>query len=319
MLDEFQLNVTHKPSYYIEMISLLHCLATKRCTEQALGKDHDRLITIVGNLLWRGLEFYEFFLYEQVEDEDTLMAMLDRYPREAFLERFFTSTFKPEEVTGLVNGTSSIEAIAKANGVVEDSTVDSMYYIIHETSAFIAGIKGLFHDLSARVMQVLEDSTIYHEKMKDVNKKLRRKMPSEVTQEIITRRFKSDYDHRNYHFVPSYFLCNFPIRVFNETTQILAYPLKEFNYFNDEHLVDVMKVIGDKVRLQIIKMLASKPMFGKELAESLGISRSTVSHHLDQLRTVRLLIVERKKNTKYFSLNHYEYKKLLIALGDFVK
>jgi len=51
-------------------------------------------------------------------------------------------------------------------------------------------------------------------------------------------------------------------------------------------------------------------MFGKELSSKIGIGTSTVSHHLEQLRSIGLLHEEREKNVKYFSINISEYNHL---------
>jgi DNA-binding transcriptional ArsR family regulator len=59
-------------------------------------------------------------------------------------------------------------------------------------------------------------------------------------------------------------------------------------------------------------------MFGKELAKELGIGTSTVSHHLDQLRSIGLINEEREKSVKYFSINTNEYNRLCDALKNFI-
>ncbi len=52
---------------------------------------------------------------------------------------------------------------------------------------------------------------------------------------------------------------------------------------NDEHLLACLKTLGDKSRLDILKLLKEQDRSGQELAKELGISQGTVSHHLNVL------------------------------------
>lgn len=52
---------------------------------------------------------------------------------------------------------------------------------------------------------------------------------------------------------------------------------------NDERLLACLKTLGDKSRLDILKLLKEQDRSGQELAKELGISQGTVSHHLNVL------------------------------------
>lgn len=52
---------------------------------------------------------------------------------------------------------------------------------------------------------------------------------------------------------------------------------------NDEHLLGCLKTLGDKSRLDMLKLLKEQERSGQELARELGISQGTVSHHLNVL------------------------------------
>jgi DNA-binding transcriptional ArsR family regulator len=132
------------------------------------------------------------------------------------------------------------------------------------------------------------------------------------------KKFRNVYDYSSYYFVPSYFYMNRPMRTYNHNSQIVVYPVQEVSSYNKDALANALRIIGDSTRLAIIEKLSKTPMFGKELAAQLGIVTSTVSHHLEQLRSIGLIHEERVKSVKYFSINRNEYKRLCEAMERFI-
>jgi DNA-binding transcriptional ArsR family regulator len=164
----------------------------------------------------------------------------------------------------------------------------------------------------------LKQQELYAESIQKVSMNLKSKIPIDVAQNIMGKKFRRIFDFSTYYFVPSYFYMNRPMRTFNERTQIVIYPVQKVNEYNKNTLANALKIIGDGKRLEIIEKLALRPMFGKELAKELGIGTSTVSHHLDQLRSIGLINEEREKSVKYFSVNTNEYNRLCDALKNFI-
>lgn len=58
-------------------------------------------------------------------------------------------------------------------------------------------------------------------------------------------------------------------------------------------LADFLKVLGDKTRMDILRLLCCQPSYGKEIAASLGLTTATVSRHLDQLKAAGLVREEK--------------------------
>jgi DNA-binding transcriptional ArsR family regulator len=56
-----------------------------------------------------------------------------------------------------------------------------------------------------------------------------------------------------------------------------------------ERLVTMARAIGDTTRLRILRLLAEEPLGPGELAERLGMPRTTLLHHLAQLREANLI------------------------------
>lgn len=59
--------------------------------------------------------------------------------------------------------------------------------------------------------------------------------------------------------------------------------LKEKNRFNDNDLITDLKALGDATRLKMIHILSERKMYLQELAEDLGLTPATVSHHINTL------------------------------------
>lgn len=78
----------------------------------------------------------------------------------------------------------------------------------------------------------------------------------------------------------------------------------------------VFKALADETRLNIIKLLSNRPWYGHEIAQKLGLSNSTVSHHLSQLTYSGLVKSERDDNRLYYSIDMDNIKNILLDSVD---
>jgi predicted transcriptional regulator len=69
-----------------------------------------------------------------------------------------------------------------------------------------------------------------------------------------------------------------------------------------EHLVRFFKVLGEPNRLKIVGVLAKQPHTVEQLAEFLGVSDSTVSHHLSRLSDAGLVSARAQSYYSVYSL-----------------
>ena len=67
-------------------------------------------------------------------------------------------------------------------------------------------------------------------------------------------------------------------------------------------LVNFHKTLADPTRIRILTLLAKEPYHGQALAERLGITPPTITHHMAKLRDAGLVKSRREKNTIYFYL-----------------
>lgn len=76
-------------------------------------------------------------------------------------------------------------------------------------------------------------------------------------------------------------------------------------------LADLFKVFGDSTRLRIMYTLFEDEHSVGEIAESLNMEQSTISHQLRVLRTNKLVKIRREGKQIYYSLDDDHVKKII--------
>lgn len=75
-----------------------------------------------------------------------------------------------------------------------------------------------------------------------------------------------------------------------------------------EKVVNFHKALADPTRVKMLILLATGSLNGLHLAEKLGVTPATITHHSAKLRQAGLISERRDKNTVYFSLNHEVFR-----------
>ena len=79
--------------------------------------------------------------------------------------------------------------------------------------------------------------------------------------------------------------------------------LKEDEDFKFGNIKEQLKALGDSTRFNIIKLLKDRPYYLKELADALGLTSPTVSHHMDELLQAGLVKITNKGRRIYYTLD----------------
>lgn len=85
-----------------------------------------------------------------------------------------------------------------------------------------------------------------------------------------------------------------------------------------DKVVNYHKALADPTRIRMLILLANGELNGQVLAEKLGVSPATITHHAAKLREVGVLNERREKNTIFFSLNRYFIKSHATATMDLI-
>lgn len=95
----------------------------------------------------------------------------------------------------------------------------------------------------------------------------------------------------------------------NMETKINANEITDLEVLFD--LADLFKVFGDSTRLRIMVTISDNEMSVLNIAETLGMEQSTISHQLRVLRQNKLVRVRRDGKQIYYSLDDDHVKKII--------
>lgn len=79
---------------------------------------------------------------------------------------------------------------------------------------------------------------------------------------------------------------------------------------------DVFKALSDPTRREILRMLRSKPMAAGELAEAFSMTKGSLSHHYNILKSADLVRCERRGQFLVYSLNTSVVEDVMAMLID---
>lgn len=127
--------------------------------------------------------------------------------------------------------------------------------------------------------------------------------------------------YKEYNIIPSYFVspqrC---IRIFSGDRIYVVFDCRVTRDKREallEELSSILKVIDDKSRMEILRLLVNNKSYGKALSDLVGISTPTVSHHLDILKQGGFVKEEKIRNIKYFYADKEKLKKVIEDINKY--
>ncbi len=85
------------------------------------------------------------------------------------------------------------------------------------------------------------------------------------------------------------------------------------------HLADLFQVLASPTRLRIVDALAHRELCVCDLAVVVGVSPSAVSHHLRQLRQMRIVRFRKEGRMAYYRLDDHHISGLMQAALEHVR
>ncbi len=92
----------------------------------------------------------------------------------------------------------------------------------------------------------------------------------------------------------------------------------EFSLHNATILAETFRLLGDPTRLRILFFCLSGPKSVGDIAESLDLSQTLVSHHLRLLRGARLVRGERQSRQVFYELADRHVSDMLVDMASHV-
>jgi DNA-binding transcriptional ArsR family regulator len=283
--------------------------------------EEKKAIAFFENMRHKGLLLGEFMLAFgadlSVEDFIEKISALDQV---SFFYHFFSELFPRDIIEEALVDRSILKTYIKDNAYDDIDNINDLIKSLDqmdeikvyiETALLLSHRWNLSHaSLTNEALETFIKSTA---------DKLKRLAPLEYAQQLMGKKFRRTSDYSHYMFIPTYYGGLNCIRFFNdETLLVLDRVGPSWDSVSSDSLAKTMKVLGDSTRLEIMSYITDRPSYGIELSEKFGVSRPTISHHLEQMNGIGLVHIERVKNTKYYSLNKRRYEALLKELREYI-
>lgn len=79
----------------------------------------------------------------------------------------------------------------------------------------------------------------------------------------------------------------------------------------ENYAIQVLKLLSDKSKFEILSYIRNKEAYGSELAKHLNLTTATVSHHMNALLAARLVSIKRVDNRAYYLANKKALEEVL--------
>lgn len=79
-------------------------------------------------------------------------------------------------------------------------------------------------------------------------------------------------------------------------------------------MIVALKLLSEKSKYDILKNLKQAPCYGAQLAQKLGLSPATISHHMNALLNQQLVRFDVQENRVYYQLDTRRMRELTAQL-----
>jgi len=101
-----------------------------------------------------------------------------------------------------------------------------------------------------------------------------------------------------------------------QTEQLRTYIEEVLPVEKSQRMAEFFSFLGDPNRLRILSLLAKQELCVCDLAESLGMSESAVSHQLRNLRAMRLVGYQKRGRKVFYHLADHHILELYQAVAE---
>lgn len=258
--------------------------------------------------------------YENIED---FFSFLERYPAKDLVKAFFNTGYIPEKLLPSVDNPIAIKNFLGDSSLPEVEKWKLTYFCSapEETKErFIALIKNFYTDFFKEVMSSLQQ---YHRESISYMENILKEAPYKQLDKLIKFDLNASGTNDEIILFPSYYYNIASLFSYLDEEKRLIYiygtSQVEYEFTTDvaaDKVLTAIKVLGDESRVKIIEILNNSPCYGYELSQKLGISSSTISHHLSLLSDIGAINPVREENKVYYQVNKDEIRKLIKYFED---
>lgn len=260
---------------------------------------------------------YEKHCYDDIND---FFKLIEDYPSKELVKDFFRTGYGPEEMLASIDDPLKVKKFLDKSSLPEVEKWKLMYFCssAEETKErFLALLKDFYIRIFKNNIEALKEIHI-----KSINYMTARlsKKPYELLQKLID--FDLESSKLPIVIIPSYYYntASFISYYGEEESLIYIYGTAKPEFqlseelseqLSKEKILTAIKVLSDENRIKTIEILNTTPCYGYEISQRLGISSSTMSHHLSLLTDIGAITSVREENKVYYKVNKDYIKKLL--------
>jgi DNA-binding transcriptional ArsR family regulator len=324
--------VEHFHSPVVEIISFISSLLNSKKEHGSLYKDlQEELKPKSIEFLkywesrsdWSFTFLFNFFIpYPNFHDVELFLQEISTLSHADFLYHFFGESIPNHQLNELIENPEKLMTVEDTIWWETDEQRTNMQELLKTLPNFREDLCSLLlnvYQSSVFQKELVKRNKLSHQSIEKV--KSMEMDPLALAQYIMGKTFRRTSLYQMYYFIPSYFFSKYRIRIFDPKTCIVIYgvdaPLVDLREKSAELELQV-KALSDRNRILILRMLARNKEYGAKIAEYLGITTATVSHHLELLKKAGFVKEEKVGTIKYFSYNKEHAETTLNQLQEFI-
>ncbi|MCG7343233.1 metalloregulator ArsR/SmtB family transcription factor [Sporosarcina sp. ACRSL] len=255
-------------------------------------------------------------------DAREFVDAIDRLSDAAYVYDFFSEYIPLPQVEALLESPTSLMTYEDTILWDTDEKKETVIEFFTNLGEYRRGFSSLLLEI---------DSSNFFQRALNEKKKMVEKAMQEVqsismeplalAQYVMGKSFRRTSQYKMFYFIPSIYSSIARIRLFNREVCIVIYgctvPLSDVMDKSKE-LESQLKVLADGNRLRMLRLLSGQREYGAKIAEYLGITTATVSHHLELLKKAGLVQEEKVGTIKYFTCDKEKVDQLLTGVRTFL-
>lgn len=261
---------------------------------------------------WGFLKDEEMFKFSSIESMiSCISALTENNIKERFIDNLLEKKdiwISSEEVNKIMDDNIEFLKLIKTLNI-SDSTKWNIFCFLDDIKGYKAEFVKLLHTHLSVFKQILEKYSKDIEKTKNHIEDMIRNQGIEYLNKIYNNTVNLSVIEELYicpEFISPYTLAYHEIENKCYIMVGLNYEESVKRFLGEDEIEKnllILRNISDRTRFEIIKMLLENKCYGLEIANNLGITTATVSHHMNYLSMCNLVTLERKDRKIFYTLN----------------
>ena len=329
-----EIKITNVVSKTAEVVAVINILADRKHHEyikdwidesySKLSLSSIQMLNLISKLPYQGIEFFEIILDTRIfNDIEILSEKIVNYEDTQFIYILTGEQIEIKKIKEIRENKEEFQKFIDELPWLYRGSKEIYECIINSTEDFKLNLIRLISEVTNSLFEKKFNSLRlqYEDALKDMESKLKKNTPLQLANHIMNKVVDEDFKIGEYIFIPSYFINPHYVMAFNKYARMFLYDIRKetavIRKKTGEKLSSELKILSDKTRLEILRLLILQPCSGTILSNRLNLTNATISHHIDLLRSFSLITEIRDKNTKYYSANVEEIDELLKNLQNY--